>query len=632
MEKVESQNPVVRTGRGIHVWLQSDKPVRSFKVEGLVDVKADGGYCLVPPSIHPSGKQYEFVNARRAPTLITDIEKAVWENAEKLGFKKKRFSEIQAPAALDGSSVAPNCISTLSQGAREGGRNDAAIHLASYWLNIRRLSKEYAFQWLTEWNLKNEPPLEQNELRQILESASTGGYTYRCCLGAKILRPQKLDELGLAEDVLGTKAHEAAELVMETYRILTLDDEILLYQEGIYQTGAERTIGKLVEEKFHDLGLDDISNNHFHNEVLGRIKRRTSVARDVFDKEPFILVLKNGILDLRNFQLSPHTPEYPSLVLLPVEYDAKADCPQIKKFLGEILYAEDKDPLQEFVGAILRKSPLQKALLLVGDGSNGKTTFINLVKSLLGLDNISATSMQEFEYNRFAKADLFGKMANLHADLPDAALKSVGVFKMITGGDPITAERKFQPRFNFIPYAKNIFACNKVPEVHEDTTAFFRRWLIITFPNTFSGDTEDRKLLAKLTTAGELSGFLNWAIHGLQRLEKQHEEFSYSKTVEDVREDYIRKSSPIKAFVMDCCLLDSQFHEVKKQLFLRFVEYCREKKLPPVTDTTFYKNLPLAATVTDSQHTIDGKKGVHCFEGIALKRDKAESGQESLKS
>src|SRR5208337_5133071 len=99
----------------------------------------------------------------------------------------------------------------------------------------------------------------------------------------------------------------------------------------------------------------------------------------------------------------------------------------------------------------------------IGDGSNGKSTLINLIKALIGLKNVSSRGLQELEMNRFAKADLYGKLANLYADLPDTALRSVGIFKMLTGGDPITAERKFQNPFKFISGAKLIFSCNKVP-------------------------------------------------------------------------------------------------------------------------------------------------------------------------
>src|SRR2546422_2565594 len=170
VEKIEREAPVVSTARGRHVYTRTNRTVRKFKVEGLVDIQAEGGYVKVPPSVHGTGVEYRFVNAVREPLPISNLELSVWERAEKLGFKKKRVKDIGAPRALKGSGYVPNCVAALSQGVKSGNRSDAAIHLASYWLNIRELSREDTEQWLLEWNLKNEPSLEHAELQQVLES------------------------------------------------------------------------------------------------------------------------------------------------------------------------------------------------------------------------------------------------------------------------------------------------------------------------------------------------------------------------------------------------------------------------------------------------------------------------------
>jgi len=630
LEKIQKETPVIRTGRGFHVWFRTDTPVRSFKVPGLVDVKGEGGYCLVPPSIHgETGKQYQFVNSRRDPHLVTDLEKSTWKRAEELGYARKRFSEIQAPTALDGSSVAPNCVTTLSQGVEAGGRNDAAIHLASYWLNIRRLSKDYVLSWLNEWNNKNQSPLEQRELREVVDSAGRGGYVYRCCLGERTLRPKKLDELGLADEaLLGTKAFEAAELVLEKYPVLTLDmDEILVYQNGVYRDGGERIISRFVEEKFHDLGFDEVSNNHFHSEVLGRIKRKTSVMPEAFDSDPFILNLENGLFDVRTFKLSEHRPDYPCLVQLPAKYDSEAKCPKIEKFLSQVAYSEDIPTIQEVVGVALWKRPIHKTTLFWGEGANGKSTFLRLLVGLLGSKNIASRSLQDLSTNRFASADLYGKMANIFADLPDEALKSTGWFKTLTGGDEISAERKYGHPFHFVNYAKLFFSCNKIPEVpKDDSDAFFRRWIIITFPYSFFGDRDNKNLINELSTDEEISGFLNWALEGLGRLQKKSWQFSDSKSVEEVRTEYTRKSSPVKAFILDCCTTE-QFDSTnppqvdKQKLFEAFSEYCKVHRLPTLDRTGFFRRVRDQPGITE--HRI-GPKGarVRVFEGIELKDEK----------
>jgi putative DNA primase/helicase len=107
---------------------------------------------------------------------------------------------------------------------------------------------------------------------------------------------------------------------------------------------------------------------------------------------------------------------------------------------------------------------------------------------------------------------LYGKLANIYADLPAIALKETGIFKMLTGGDTISGEHKFKPRFYFKNYAKLIFSCNQIPQTPDDSDAFYRRWIIVNFPhqfldadqNTDKNLVADKNLLAKLTTTSEL--------------------------------------------------------------------------------------------------------------------------------
>jgi len=185
---------------------------------------------------------------------------------------------------------------------------------------------------------------------------------------------------------------------------------------------------------------------------------------------------------------------------------------------------------------------------------------------------------------------------------------------MLTGRDLISAEHKFQHSFTFENYAKLLFSANKVPEAYDDTSAFFRRWLILVFPKEFVNDKADPYLLQKLTTPEELSGLLNLVFEALKKLLEKGQ-FSYSKTTEEIREDYIRKSSPIAAFVMDCLEVDSDAFIVKKELFNAFSEYCRIRNIPTVTQDTFFKNLPMHVNIAEYRPKI-GKERPSASKGI----------------
>jgi len=402
-----------------------------------------------------------------------------------------------------------------------------------------------------------------------------------------------------------------AEELMHEYRFITMKDTDLVYifNDGFYQPYGEILIKQQCKAR---LGKEYRKNRA--EEVIDYIKVSTYTNRR--EEPPNLIPLANGVLDLKTMELKPYSPDLMFFNKIPVKYDPNADCPNIRQFLSQVTATkEDIDILLEVVGFCLyREYFIAKALMVVGDGSNGKSTFLNLLKVFLGKENVSGRSLQELEENRFAKADLHHKLANIYADLPDKALWRTGTFKMLTGRDLITAERKFQNSFTYENYAKLLFSANKVPEAYDDTDAFFRRWIIVVFPNQFVGEKADPHILKKLTTPEELSGLLNLVLPALKRLLEKGQ-FSYSKTTEEIREDYIRKSSPTAAFVMDCLEVDSDAFIVKKDLYNAFSEYCRQRSLPAVTQDTFFKNLPKHVNVIDYRPKIQNER-FHALKGI----------------
>jgi len=210
------------------------------------------------------------------------------------------------------------------------------------------------------------------------------------------------------------------------------------------------------------------------------------------------------------------------------------------------------------------------------------------LKTFLGRENVTSRSLQELEENRFSTAELYGKLANLYPDLSDRALHSTGKFKSLTGSDPITGEHKFQRGFLFTNYSKQCYSCNKVPMAYDDTDAFYRRWVIINFPNKFEGEQCDVNILTKLITPDELSGLFNLAIEALRHLLTRGT-FSNHRETDRIREEYIRKSDSVQAFIMDRIESAPSDHIEKKQLYQTYCEYCRQKNYPAINDRTFFK-------------------------------------------
>lgn len=395
--------------------------------------------------------------------------------------------------------------------------------------------------------------------------------------------------------------------------ITTLDGEIYTYNGGYYQPDGEQLIKHITEEF-----LQEYTTEHLKKEIVGYIRDKNYQKREIFDCELYLLNLRNGVYSLTTGDLTPHTPDQHFLSQLPITYDPEAHITAIETFFRQVLQPEDIPLMQEIFGYTLYRShPIQKGNMFLGDGANGKSVTLSLLKTMLGQENTCAVSLQDIVKSRFAAATLYGRMANIYPDLTDEALHKTGMFKILTGGDMVTADVKFKDPFSFVNYAKLLFSANKLPEVHDDTDAFFRRWNFVTFPNKFEGKHADKHLLEKLTTEQEISGLFNWSIEGLKRLLVAGE-FTNTKTTDEMREIYQRLASPIKAFVDDCLEMESSSHITKDELYTAFCKYCTEQNLPIIAKNVFSMRLHEYVHVDDFRPEVDGKRP-HAWRGIRFK-------------
>lgn len=379
--------------------------------------------------------------------------------------------------------------------------------------------------------------------------------------------------------------------LLAEYHFATLIDthEILIYRNGIWKLRGREFIER---ECLHRVSDPELLTKYKVDEIIAHIEWATYCDRSIFNNDKWTINLKNGLLHVRNGELKPHAPQFLSSIRIPIEYDPHADCPRIKQFLIEVLKPEDIPVMAELFGyCLIPDYSIQRAFLLIGDGANGKSTLLNLLREFVGKDNCAGVPWHALELDRFAKSALEGKLVNIFADIPSQSLNRTGSFKMLTGGDAIGTERKFKGYFTFNNYARLVFSANKPPRVFdEDSYAFWRRWIIIDFPNEFTGDNADKRLLAKLTTKEELSGLLNLALNGLKRLLEQ-QDFSYIKSVEEVAETYQKAADPVYAFLQDVCEGDPEGWLGKDELYQSFKKYCRTNNIPLKKPNSFARAL-----------------------------------------
>jgi putative DNA primase/helicase len=369
--------------------------------------------------------------------------------------------------------------------------------------------------------------------------------------------------------------------------LVTKDNkQIYRFNGSFYQDDGEEFIRDLCQKV---LGIR--SNRNYKNEVIEWVKDNAEIQvdRDIFNTNPYVINLENGIYNIKKNEIEEHNQGYFFNYQFPVRYDSDAEICEIKKFLESTLYLDDIPVIQELIGYCLFKPYfIHKAFMFVGEGRNGKSTLIRLLAELLGKENIATVPLQRICKDKFAASELYGKHANLCSELSEESLHNTGLFKQVTGGDYIRAEKKFKDGFKFINTAKLIFSCNVIPESKDKTLAYFNRWIVIEFPNIFdeSNEDTDKHLLAKLTTEKEISGFFNWAIEGLMRL-LENNDFSKHRTLEDVKGYMAERKNPVFLFISSYIESDPDGELTKPEVYEKFLEFCRSNGFPTIASNHF---------------------------------------------
>ena len=403
-----------------------------------------------------------------------------------------------------------------------------------------------------------------------------------------------------------------------TFRSPKDTGEVYYYDGGVYrQACAGSVVAEEIEAEFRSRGRT--ATKYFVNETRDAIARRCYVDRTVFNPRGKICLL-NGILDLETGTFSAHDPDLLFTRQLAVNYDQSATCPEFLRFIQEIQPTpERRETAQEMCGYVLEPGyPIHSIIVWWGGGNNGKGCLLRILERILGEGNYSGSSMQDLVGNRFAKAELWGKMSNICADLPRYPIKEDGILKMLTGQDSIEAERKFSQRFKFYNEAKLYFAANELPPVEDQTFGFWRRINLLDFPVTIEPEKVILNLDEKLFDA-ESSGILNWLLEGRKRL-MERGRFQDMGTAGERMNEWRRRSDSLKAFVEDNIKVDPSSFILKADFQNVYADYCLENGLSAKSDSQVGKDLPrlVSSAMSARKGGVKGKDQKPAWVGIAF--------------
>ena len=399
--------------------------------------------------------------------------------------------------------------------------------------------------------------------------------------------------------------------------------KMYVYAGGMYIADGEERIRYQVRTLLKDWQAVKSWSRYLTKEVIEFIRVGSP---ELWERPPLDrLNLLNGLLNVETGVLEAHTPAFLSTIQLPVNYDPAATCPAWDRFLSEVLLPDCVSFFWELVGwLMLPDTAIQKAVLMLGSGGNGKSTAMAALQSFLGRKNTSSVPLHKLESDRFAVSGLVGKLANMCADLPTGDLENTSIFKSITGGDPIPAEYKYHDAFKFTPFARLIFAANAVPRSMDLSEALFDRWLVIPFRARFrdTGQETPRTVLdAQLADDRELSGVLNRSLVALRRL-RVRGRFETPESMANAAEDMRRESDPLASWLDDYTYEHPEALVHKGTLYEAYSIMAAQDGDFTMTMKAFTTALRrLRPNVQSAQRTVNGTPRSHVWLGIGLRQD-----------
>jgi P4 family phage/plasmid primase-like protien len=390
------------------------------------------------------------------------------------------------------------------------------------------------------------------------------------------------------------------------------------FSGGAYRKHAERYVRRRVKELLEEWEESAKWSSHRANEVIEYIR---ADCPELWERPPMDEVnVLNGILNVVTRERRDHVPEFLSPVQIPVRYDPEAACPEWEKFVSEVFPEDAQDLAFELAADLMTPSrSAQKALLFLGEGSNGKSTALRALTAFIGSTNAAGVSLHRLESDRFATARLVGKLANICPDLPSTHLAETSIFKAITGGDRLGAEYKYREAFEFAPYCRLVFSANHVPRSGDASHAFFRRWLVIPFERIFEPDEQipREELDAKLSEPTELSGVLNRALDALARVRR--EGFTESKSMREAWEEFRAMTDPVSVWLANNTVESAEAFVPKDALAKAYNEFCDKVGRPGMNKKGFGRAVKRTFPhIEEGQKSVAGKM-TWCWLGIGLK-------------
>jgi len=359
--------------------------------------------------------------------------------------------------------------------------------------------------------------------------------------------------------------------------------------DGVDTPLNSRLVGSLIERSMPTIQKQKVSSRNFPYiqtwlQAILDGKERTLV------RDPHLILFENGCVNFLTgeFVSASQLREKFFPVRIKASYfpDNPPETPVWNKFLEDCSGGapEIRQLILEFVGYMLAPCDPDQIILMAPAAGSGKSVAGNFVRELLGFEKTCAIALSNFGKS-FEVSQIYGKVANFCLDISSAILSdtTVSTIKRLTGaGDPETINAKYQQPFQYINYAKLVFACNEGGiRLRNPDSGFERRLTVIPFLHSLPRHKMDKQLKEKLWQ--ERDGIVWQAVEALKSLYKRGYTFSYCSEGEKLMRQYMGVAEPsVQGFIDEYCVLSSEERAWTSELYSEYLRYCQESDMEPV--------------------------------------------------
>lgn len=363
------------------------------------------------------------------------------------------------------------------------------------------------------------------------------------------------------------------------------------YWHVISESDLAAFLGKVAEK----MGVPKFDSRYyeFKEKLFKQFEASAHLPEPEIPEDTILINLQNGTFEVTPERqiLRDFNQEDFLTYQLPFRYDPEAGAPRFYQYLDEVLPDdESQQVLAEFMGYIFtRDLKLEKVLFLYGSGRNGKSVMFEIIRAMLGEENISFYGLSSLtDDNGYHRAKLVNKLINWASDVGDRLQSNT--FKQLASGEPIECRLPYKEPFLLQNICKFAFNANTLPADVEHTGAFFERFLIIPFKAYIPEEKRDPKLAEKIIR-DELPGVFNWVLDGLNRLVRQGK-FSKSRASDEALSEFRKDSDSVALFLEDAGYIPHPHEWTQaKPIYENYREYCWNEGLKPLARKNFHKRL-----------------------------------------